>query len=75
MGVMLTNNHDVKVEAFADTLAVPLVGKVGEANVSSQLAADDISHITGSLSGGLWVFGADRLCGTLAHWIAALDIR
>ena len=52
---MLTNNHDVEVEAFADTLAVPLIGKVGESNVSRQLAANNISHITGSLSSSLWV--------------------
>ena len=38
----LTDNHDVEVEAFADTLAVPLVGQVGKADITSQLPADDV---------------------------------
>lgn len=38
----LTNNHDVEVEAFADTLAVPLVWQIGKANVTGQLPANNV---------------------------------
>ena len=58
---LLTDNHDVKVETLANTLAVPLVGKVGETNVAGQFAADNILHISGSLSHSLGVFGANGL--------------
>lgn len=37
-----TNDHDVEVETLADALSVPLVGKVGESNVTSQFATNDI---------------------------------
>lgn len=39
---VLTNNHNVEVEALANTLTVPLVGKVGKANVARQLSADNV---------------------------------
>jgi hypothetical protein len=71
-----TNDHDVEVEPLADTLAVPLVGKVGKTNVASQLSANDVSHVAGGLGGGLWVFGRHglgyRACST-CHWVAPLD--
>lgn len=38
----LTNNHDIKVEALSDTLAVPLIRQVGETNITRQLSADDV---------------------------------
>jgi hypothetical protein len=44
-----TNNHNVEVEAFADTLSVPLVGQVGEADVASELSSDNVPVIS---SGG-----------------------
>lgn len=50
-----TDNHDIEVEALADTLAVPLVGKIGETNVACQLSANDVSHVAGGLGSGLWV--------------------
>lgn len=37
-----TNDHDVEVESLANTLAVPLVGQVGETNIASQLPADNV---------------------------------
>ena len=52
----LTDNHDVKVEALANTLAVPLVRQVGETNVSGQLPADNVPHVASGLSSGLGVF-------------------
>lgn len=42
LGRILTNNHNVEVEALANTLTVPLVGKVGKANVARQLSADNV---------------------------------
>ena len=42
---VLTNDHDVEVEAFPDALAVPLVREVGKANVPGQLPADDIGSL------------------------------
>jgi hypothetical protein len=38
----LTNNHDVEVETLPDTLAVPLVGQIGKANIASELPADNV---------------------------------
>lgn len=70
-----TNNHHIEVEALADTLAVPLVGQVGETDVACQLAADHVLHVGGSLGGGLGVAGGDRLGNSGAHWVAALDER
>lgn len=60
-----TNNHNVEVETLANTLAMPLVGQVGESNVSSQLAAHDVlvlsdSRGRGSSEGG-WVGRRDSL--------------
>lgn len=52
-----TNNHDVEVEAFAHTLAMPLVGQVRETNVAGELPAHNV-HVVGHGRGGLGV-----LCG------------
>ena len=71
----LTDNHDVKVEALADTLAVPLVGQIGETDVAGQLAANDVLHIGSGLGDGLGVLGANRLGVSGAHGIAAFNER
>ena len=42
---LLTNDHDVEVEPLPDTLAVPLVGEVGEPNISGQLPSHDVSVV------------------------------
>ena len=42
---LLTNNHNVEVESFADTLAVPLVGQVRKTNVTGKLPANNVSAI------------------------------
>jgi hypothetical protein len=70
-----TDNHDVKVESLADTLAVPLVGQVGETDVAGQLAANHVLHVVGSLSDGLGVARADSLSITGAHGVGALHER
>lgn len=59
-----TDYHDIEVEALAHTLAVPLVGQIGETNVSSEFSADNV-HVVGGLSGHLGVFVGDggRSCG------------
>lgn len=75
LSVQLTDNHDIEVEAFTDTLAMPLVGQVGETDVASQLAADHVLHVGGGLSCGLGIAGADGLGDTRAHRVAALDER
>jgi hypothetical protein len=41
-----TNNHNIEVEALSHTLAVPLVGKVGETNIAGQLSSDDVTVIS-----------------------------
>lgn len=53
----LTDNHNVEVEAFPDTLAMPLVWQVGESNESCQLSAHNVSHVAGSSGGDLGVGG------------------
>src|SRR5215469_4527377 len=58
-----TNYHDVKVEAFPDTLAVPLVWQVSKPNIAGQLPSHNVSHVTGGLCGGLGVFGRYSLRG------------
>lgn len=72
-----TDNHDIEVEALADTLAVPLVGQVGETDVASELSANNVSHVAGGLGGGLWVFRrhglGDSSC-TICHYVAQLDV-
>lgn len=68
-----TNNHHIEVETLADTLAVPLVGQVGETDVASQLAADDVLHVVSSLGGGLGIARSDSLVDSGTHWVAALD--
>jgi hypothetical protein len=74
--LVLTNNHDVEVETLADTLAVPLVGQIGETHVAGQLPTDDIAHVGSSLSNRFRVLGAHRLgvaCTT--HRVASFDKR
>ena len=74
----LTNNHNVEIEPFADTLAVPLIGQIGEPNVSCELPPNNIPHVTSRLCCCLGVFGADGLRGDLlggAHWIGAFIVR
>lgn len=56
-----TDNHDIEVETLAHTLAVPLVGEVGETNVAGKLATNNILHIGRSLSDSLGVARADGL--------------
>lgn len=70
-----TDNHDVKVESLADTLAVPLVGQVGETDVAGQLAANHVLHVVGSLSDGLGVARANSLSISGAHWVGSLHER
>lgn len=69
-----TNNHDIEVETLTDTLAVPLVGQVGETNVASKLATDDILHVVGSLGYSLGIPRADSL-GINANVVALFDKR
>ena len=74
----LTNYHNVEVEPFTDTLAVPLVRQIGEAHVSCELPSNNIPHVTSRLCRGLGVFGADSLRGDLlggAHRVGALVVR
>lgn len=54
---------------------MPLVGQVGETDVASQLAADDVLHVSSGLSCGLGVAGADGLGDAGAHGVAAFDKR
>lgn len=62
--VPLTDYHNVKAKSFSNTLSVPLVGKVGETNVPSQLAPDNISHVICCGCSCFWVFRAYRLTST-----------
>lgn len=73
MKISRTDDHHIEVEALADTLTVPLVGQVGKTDVASQLAADHILHVGGSLGRGLGVAGGDSLGNSGAHWVTALD--
>lgn len=66
IGHKLTDNHDVEVESLADRLAVPLVWKVGKTNVSGELSANNVAHVTCLLSSNLWVGGSDALWHL--HW-------
>jgi hypothetical protein len=43
----LANNHNIEIETLTDTLTVPLVGEVGETNVSRQLPPDNVPHVGG----------------------------
>lgn len=75
---MRTNHHDVEIETFTDTLSMPLIWEVCEPNVTSELPAHNISHITSRLSCSLRIFGADCLGNALplrSHRVAALDVR
>lgn len=47
---------------------MPLIGKVGESDVASQLPSHHVSHVAGRLSGSFWVSGADGLGGDLSTW-------
>lgn len=40
-----TNNHDVEVEAFSHTLAVPLVREVSKTDIASKLSSNDVSAV------------------------------
>lgn len=51
-----TDNHDIEVEALADTFAMPLIWQVCESDKASQLSADNVSHIASCRSGCLWIF-------------------
>jgi hypothetical protein len=75
--IVLTNDHNVEVEALAHTLAMPLVGQVGETNVASKLPADNVPHVARRLGCGLGVLGRDSLgCLSVAvkHGVAVLDV-
>lgn len=41
----LTNDHYIKVETLANTLAVPLVGQVGKTDIASKLPSDNVSGV------------------------------
>lgn len=41
-----TNDHNIEVEALAHTLAVPLVGQVGKADIAGQLSSDNVSVVS-----------------------------
>lgn len=68
-----TDYHDVEVEALANTLAVPLVGQIGKADVASQLPTNDIAHVTGCGSCSFGVFRRDRLGNARAMRVALAD--
>ena len=70
-----TDNHDVEVKSLADTLAVPLVGQVGETDIAGQLAADHVLHVVGSLGDSLGVARTDSLGISGAHGVGALNER
>lgn len=40
---LVTDDHDIKVEALADRLAVPLVGQIGEPDVAGQLPPHNVA--------------------------------
>ena len=64
-----TDNHDVEVEPFAHTLAVPLVGQVRKTNVACELPAHNV-HVVRHGSCGLGVLrrdGVDRWRGAVRH--------
>lgn len=76
--LVLTNDHNVEVEAFAHTLAVPLVGQVGEANVAGELPAHDVPHVARRSSRRLGVFRGHglRSCSiAIRHGITCGDQR
>ena len=52
---ILTNNHDVEVEAFSNTFAVPLIGQICKSHIAGELPTDDVFHITGLLSCRSWI--------------------
>lgn len=56
-----TNNHDIEVESFTNTLAVPLVWQVCKPNVSSELSSHNVTHVAGLLGGNLGIAGAHAL--------------
>lgn len=70
-----TDHHNIEVETLANTLAVPLVGQIGESNIAGKLAANNVLHIASGLGNGLRVTGADSLGDTLTHRVAALNER
>lgn len=61
-----TNNHDVEIETFSNTLAMPLIGQVRKAHVLIQLPPHYVPHIARSLGRSLWVLGAHGLSGDLS---------
>lgn len=46
-----TDDHNIKVEPLTDALAVPLVGKVGESNITSQFPTDNVLVVVGGSRG------------------------
>ena len=77
MRPVLTNDHNVEVEALAHTLAMPLVGQVGEPDVASKLPADNVPHVARGLGCGLGIPGGDGLgCvgAAVKHGVAVLDV-
>jgi len=56
-----TNNHDVEIEPLANTLAMPLVWKVGETNKPCQLSANDVPHFGRGGRGSLGVSRGNSL--------------
>jgi hypothetical protein len=77
MQIVLTNDHNVEVEALAHTLAMPLVGQVGETDVASKLPAHNVPHVARRLGCGLGILGGNSLrCAGVAveHRVAVLDV-
>jgi hypothetical protein len=77
IATLLTNDHNVEVEALAHTLAMPLVGQVGETDVASKLPANNVPHVARRLGCGLGVLGGDGLrCmgAAVKHGVAVLDV-
>src|SRR5690606_10003482 len=48
LSALLTDNHHVEAETFANTLAVPLVWKIGKADVSGELPPDNVLVVISS---------------------------
>jgi hypothetical protein len=53
--IIRTNDHDIKVESFANAFAVPLVGQIGKANVARELSPHNVSHVSSLLRSGFGV--------------------
>jgi hypothetical protein len=76
--IVLTNDHDIEIEALAHTLAVPLIRQVCKANVAGQLPAHDVPHVARRCRRRFGVFRGHglRSCSiAIRHGIACGDQR